>query len=303
MNKGTPTLRPPLPRWKRAVLPHRFALDHLDTLVRYRRFEPTKDLDPSQRGYLADLLATGRLYVPVADSFNDPWEAAPAFQPVWWRPDVHRQIADFLAHLAPQNNTPENYAKLLQDTRALGAKAILDRTQDVMLGHLRQTPILSLSDRADNFLMWSYYGNGHNGYAVVFNARVMPFASAVQVRYSRRHPRILLTRRDMAGIAATVLGTKARDWRHEREWRVIISAANASRIGYTSFQPAKPTGYYGVVASESILGIVVGHQLFNGPDGRNVMDLLRRYAAVRKSWVAEVDRRAFRVVLRAVRFT
>lgn len=253
-------------------------------------------------GYLADVLATGRLFVPTAALFNDPWEAAPYLQPVWWQPDVHRQIADFLAYLAPKKNTPDSYAELLAQTRTFRAEIVLNRTQKELLNVLRQGPILSLSDRADNFLMWSYYGQGHNGYALVFNTQLMPFAAAVKVRYSRRHPRILLNRRDMGGIASEVLGTKAKQWQHEREWRLIVSAAGATRLGFTRFEQVSSSGYYGWVPPESIVGVVVGNQLHEGPHGKQIMELLEHHVPRIRIWLAEVDRREFRIRLRPVRF-
>lgn len=295
-------VRPPIPRWKRFFAPHAIALDYLTGLVRYRPFDAAYDLDPNAAGYLADVLQTGKLFVPAAESLNDPWEAAPALEGVWWRPDIHLEIAKFLAFLAPQRNTPEHFAKLLEETRAIGSGPILERATQLLLGHVRRSPVLSLSDRGDNFLMWSYYGRGHNGYALVFDARVLPFAGAVRVRYARRHPRILLTRRDMKGIAVDVLATKARQWRHEREWRIITSPQNARRVGFTDFQTASAAGYYATVPMESIVGVIIGDQLFKGPHKESVLELLASHVPRLRLWLAEIDRRAFRIVLRPIRF-
>ena len=297
-----PPVRHRLSRWKRAIAPHSFALDHLSALVRYRPFNQ-KDLSTEAHGYLADVLATGRLFVPKAASFNDPWEAAPALEPVWWQRDAHRQVAEFLAFMAKTEHSAKSYEELLAATRSFDVNVVLAQMQKHLLGVLRQGPILSLSDRADNLLMWSYYGQGHNGYALVFDTQTMPFAAAVKVRYSRRHPRILLNRRDMGGIATDVLGTKARQWAHEREWRIIVSSTHATKLGFTAFESAGPPGYFGCVPKHAIVGVVVGNQLYEGPDGKSVMEMLEEHSPRLRVWLAEVQRREFQIRLRPVRFS
>ena len=110
---------------------------------------------------------------------------------------------------------------------------------------LREFPIVCLNEKANNFLMWSYYANGHNGYALVFDARAYPFALATRVNYARRHPRISLARRDWRGIANKVLATKARDWRHERkrEWRLLVPRTQHELLGFTALIPHPMGGF------------------------------------------------------------
>jgi hypothetical protein len=261
-----------------------------------------KDLDPDAHGYLADTLQTGRFFIPAARALNDPWEAAPTLQSAWWRKDKHLELADFFAFLVPENSTPDRLAKLLQELRTLPSEQVLENAQQLLLNHFRNTPILSLSDRADIFLMWSYYGLGHNGYALVFNARKFPFASAVQVKYVKRRPTILLVLRHMDGIAIDVLATKARQWRHEREWRVIPPSKPLQHPGFIDFQPAPPNGYHATVPMDSIVGVIVGDQLFKGPHSNAVMALLEAHASRFHFWLAEIHKNEFKIVLRPIRF-
>ncbi len=278
------------------------ALDYLYTLIRYRPFVVKKDLDPQAHGYLADTLQTGRFFVPAAHSLNDPWEATPALQSAWWRKDKHLELADFFAFLVPENRTPERFSKLLQELRLFSSEQVLDHAQQLLLSHFRDAPILSLSDRADIFLMWAYYGLGHNGYALVFDASKLPFATAVRVKYSKRRAQLLLVLRHLDGIAIDVLATKARQWSHEREWRVIPPSQPLQRQGFIDFQPAPPNGYHATVPMDSIVGVVVGDQLYKGPHSQDVMNLLESHAARFQFWLAEIDKREFKIVLRPIRF-
>lgn len=207
-------------------------------------------------------------------------------------------MAEFLAFLAKGNRSPERFAALLHEIRAHSSEAVISKTEQLLMNRLRQTPILCMNENPTNFLMWSYYANGHNGYAVVFDAQALPFASAARVTYSSQHPRILLCRRDMDGISRAVLATKAKEWRHEQEWRVIVPPSNAQMLGFTSFEPAPSGGYYGTVPREAIVGVVLGQQLYDGPSRADVLDELRQHFPVVGGKIAEIDRRRFRIVLK-----
>ena len=171
------------------------------------------------------------------------------------------------------------------------------------LSNYRSSPILSMSDRGDIFLMWSYYGQGHKGYALVFDAKALPFSAAVRAKYARIHPRIYLTRKDRNGMAMDILATKARQWRHEREWRIITTEGNAATLGFRNFERASEHGYYGTVCLSSIIGVIIGDRLYRGPESQPVLDLLAQHSSQMKFWIAEIDRREFRINLRPIRFS
>jgi hypothetical protein len=283
--------------WERCVARPRVAVDYLTRVYRYRPFE-IADLDPKAPGYLADLVTTGTLFVPTALTFNDPWEAGPNFQPVPWRTDRDREVAEFLAFLTPDLNTVQHRAHLTEQVRHFSPEAVLREGQRILRERLLQIPIISLSDRPDNFLMWSYYARGHNGYALVFDARCLPFAGAVKVRYSRRHPRVFLNTRDMMGLSVRVLATKARQWRHEGEWRVIAPAGATERIGLHGMRRHSERGHHAQIARNSLLAVIVGDQLYKSSHGPDVLKLLREAAV--PAMLAEINRRAFKIDLRSI---
>jgi hypothetical protein len=185
--------------------------------------------------------------------------------------------------------------------RNLPIDAVQDRVQSELLSRLKQTPILSLCRHPDNFLMWSYYAKGHNGYALVFDAKKLPAAASYRVRYSRRRPVIYAFRRDMTGIGRDVLATKARQWQHEREWRVVTSLDGDARLGLTNVSRAEH-GIVADISKDSVVGAIIGDQLYQGPFGSQVINLLRAHRSHIKSWLAEIDRRRFHINLRPIRF-
>jgi hypothetical protein len=123
----------------------------------------------------------------------------------------------------------------------------------------------------------------------------------MQVRYRREHPRVPLSLRDMTELAGEILATKAREWSQEREWRlVVIPELAVERIGFDTLRAASPKGYYGRLPAEALTGIVIGDRLFNGPHGQAIIDLVRIFRSTLPIWHAAIDRRAFRIKLRAV---
>jgi hypothetical protein len=75
-----------------------------------------------------------------------------------------------------------------------------------------------------------------------------------------------------------------------------------STFGLESLKPALNQGFYAVLPRESIVGVIIGDQLYNGEHTSDVLELLSRYESEMKMWFAEIDRTEFRVNLRPMRF-
>lgn len=96
------------------------------------------------------LLANDRIYVPTAKQLNDPTEA----------------IVD-----DSRLNTGIDFIKqLMRD------KSTVFGVEDAYTNfkqHIKTVGIYSLSKNPTNELMWAYYANGHNGYAIIFDTDVL----------------------------------------------------------------------------------------------------------------------------------
>ncbi len=100
-----------------------------------------------------------------------------------------------------------------------------------------------------------------------------------------------------------ILATKARQWKHEREWRILPTKDRATKLGFNAFENASEKGFYGTVPISSIIGVIIGDQLYRGLHSQALLDLLSQHDSTMKFWLAEIDRRKYRIVLRPITFT
>lgn len=86
------------------------------------------------------------------------------------------------------------------------------------------------SEKNDDILMWSHYGNSHQGVCLEFDTTSSSFFSdnkqgVIKVRYSDVYPLLELTEvvasRGKVPLLRRLLGTKSSHWSYEAEWRMI----------------------------------------------------------------------------------
>lgn len=95
------------------------------------------------------------------------------------------------------------------------------------------TGIVSLTEKRSDILMWSHYAEGHTGMVLEFDSQhrffnqPQPYDSYTgrlhKVVYSPERPS------DLLDDPKSVFTTKAREWKYEREWRLILSVADADK--------------------------------------------------------------------------
>lgn len=80
--------------------------------------------------------------------------------------------------------------------------------------------VLCLCKRPDGILMWSHYASNHEGVCLEFRVlKDSVFANAVPVEYAEEYPKFKLPG-EMNELAVGMVGTKAKLWEYEDEWRV-----------------------------------------------------------------------------------
>lgn len=99
----------------------------------------------------------------------------------------------------------------------------------------------------DNLLLWSHYADHHRGVAVQFECLKeldVPLLAAVPVIYSDEAPGMAteeewikgalgLAPMNAADVAfGRIIGTKARVWEHEKEWRVVGRRRPYENVGF-----------------------------------------------------------------------
>jgi Protein of unknown function (DUF2971) len=95
---------------------------------------------------------------------------------------------------------------------------------------VRDSGILSLSEKCDDIVMWSHYADEHHGICLEFDATHGFFCGAKPVRYSNVLTGITQIG-DRQKAAEEICLIKAEQWAYEREWRVI----DATNFGNRSF--------------------------------------------------------------------
>ena len=154
------------------------------------------------------LLSQDSIYLPTVEQLNDPAEALVD----------DRSFKALLKLLAPF--TPKE------------ARAQVEDSLQSLYDKIRSTGIYSLSKDVENELMWAYYTNGHNGYAIIYDTKVLANSFncgkwsgmyEVPVVYSGRLPLFDITKiDDYQAVLTCLVGTKSKAWEHEKEHRLVF---------------------------------------------------------------------------------
>jgi hypothetical protein len=93
--------------------------------------------------------------------------------------------------------------------------------------------LLSLSEKRDDILMWSFYADWHRGICMGFRVDpACPFFSRIrEVLYRDDMPGSGERRASQTKFLARYLA-KSRAWQHEREWRIIEEGAGGELRSY-----------------------------------------------------------------------
>ncbi|MBX3482404.1 DUF2971 domain-containing protein [Phenylobacterium sp.] len=205
-----------------------------------------------------EMLVEDKLFFADPSTFNDPLDAKPSFETDLPVPDlegvlrklVERRVTDEMQSAARKiryrgPRTVEHIEKharraaedLLADIRYNATNPdyeIVDPLQYLLGEHVHQEVIrrydrgiVSFAKRANCPLMWSHYGDQHRGVCIGYSApadvKLEPVAYG-----GDRSVRASIVKAMVDGDAEAarrvddaVLLKKARDWRYEREWRLI----------------------------------------------------------------------------------
>jgi len=101
---------------------------------------------------------------------------------------------------------------------------ILNETLEKARDRLRNgLDVCCFTERRDDILMWAHYAGQHTGFCLEFDADNEFFARALRVKYGAIRAIINVLSLDSLseGEVAKKLLIKARDWKHEQEWRIV----------------------------------------------------------------------------------
>lgn len=130
---------------------------------------------------------------------------------------------------------------------------------------LYDVSVSCFSERNDNMLMWSHYGDSHKGFCLEFDTDYAPFTKMFPIRYSEEVPeidadKILENENNDLEVIKAYLLSKYIDWEYEKEWRIL----HKEKLPSYCYKTNALTGiYFGTKANftdfEILSTIIKGH--------------------------------------------
>ena len=184
--------------------------------------------------WIRKLIVDSELYFEQPGNFNDPLDCRipPSFtasrdvkQKYWNRVAMeHHQDTD-------RRTRRKIVAGLIRDSVTSNGR---QKLEEGVFQSVNKNGIVCFSKDASSMLLWSYYAEGHRGIAIRFDtslARLSTFREQVipiEIRYENKLPETNFYHSTTNEFLTAILGTKAKAWEHEKEWRLLC-------VGHTGY--------------------------------------------------------------------
>jgi hypothetical protein len=164
------------------------------------------------------------LYFGSPRGFNDPYDCA---LNVRIQELTNQELAELRTKYS-QSDTPEQFKKALSamDDDSFGqylSNAMKTAIREHVDSFLNKNGVTCFSERNDNLLMWSHYGQACRGFCLEFSTEYEPFNLMRPITYSPDIPSVncaSILKGDDKFIDA-LFSTKSDSWSYEKEWRII----------------------------------------------------------------------------------
>jgi hypothetical protein len=206
------------------------ALDRAEPLYRFLRYA-----SPVERQGVHDALINRHFRFGRPCDFNDPFDCrphlyVPGLLAMSRRRWFTRETMKIVRQDYPNDPTAEQnaLAELARYTMEAQVEDAEIRVRNTLLTTQR---MLCLCGNRERALMWAYYADRHRGVAIHLSPHVWPIAAAMRVSYTDRYPALPLSDRgDKRKITRAFALTKAKAWRHEAEYRVLVQDEDPQRF-------------------------------------------------------------------------
>ena len=225
----------------------RIAIDRDEPLYRFLRYATASD-----RQTVHDALVLRQFRFGRPRDFNDPFDCRPHLRLPgrrWFEQETLRLVREkFPGNAAAEQQAREDLKKFRPEEHVAATEQrireqLLDRQQ-----------MLCLCGNQRHVLMWAYYADRHRGVALHLSSQVWPIAAAKNVTYTNRYPAVsLASADDLHEIARQFALKKARAWRHEDEYRVLVLDDDPARF---AVQWASPS--VAIFPAGAVTGVTVG---------------------------------------------
>lgn len=209
----------------------------------------------------SDIFNNNRFFHCATKNFNDPFEATFFFKLNHYDLDVTKFIAAW-KHFS--NFTDEDIQYLITLAKRAHQQSSNESLEQKFKELVQErTTVLSLCENYDNILMWSHYGDSHQGICIEFdvNASLGYWEMVLPIQYLKLYPYVLNAEIGIKELSAIYL-SKSMQWSYEKEWRFIN---NLKKPGLQAFP------------EESISAIIIGCNISN-----ENYELVKQWAKNRK---------------------
>lgn len=186
-------------------------------LYRYRH------LQDAHREYTSKILTDSMLYFASPRDFNDPFDCKVHFVLRASKAAIRHKYDGLVRARRPELNRRQRRAKVVEDVRRVGRSAFVKNLIKRSQTRMDSLGVLSLAANNTDLLLWAHYAAGHTGLCLQFRGtRDTPFFGKAQpVAYSAAYPQVDPVVDSPDRLVDALLLTKASDWAHEDEWRII----------------------------------------------------------------------------------
>lgn len=181
-------------------------------LYKFRSGRNVFDKDDKEIFYRdIDALAENKIWLPYPEDLNDPAEGIV-------NDDYFQNLLTAFDQVFNEHESIDNVRKQYEH----------------FTDHLKSIGVYSLSKEINNELMWAYYANGHNGYAIIIDSDAfiksydeVPYGSVfrLDVKYVDKVPVVdpFKFHEPINNSIELFIGRKSKVWKHEKETRFIFN--------------------------------------------------------------------------------
>lgn len=169
---------------------------------------------------LKKTLSSNTIYLPERDKLNDPFESIILFKDTKLKESIEKEYS---------NNWIYKNSEIQSEDIYNLSKSYLDEltgSNDYLTEYEKKfseikNGIFSMTTENDNLLLWSYYGNSHEGICIEYEVpESLLNIKVYKVNYKDRKEKIELQQNDKE-IFKEKFYTKSYHWKHENEYRYI----------------------------------------------------------------------------------
>jgi hypothetical protein len=187
------------------------------------------------------ILTNHELFFPSPDKFNDPFDSCiPIRYENFSKNEFLRYWTDRYREEFP-NDRYQDIRKRVKSfynmCRTPKGKEVITKEQEEVIREIRSNKVgvFSLTANFKSILSWSHYADSHRGFCVGFHTgnlkafleKCGPSLDLGAVDYTKEYPYINAYRTSDVEKTKKILWTKASDWEHECEYRILwIDGAN-----------------------------------------------------------------------------